>query len=906
MASAVEQFDSTSGRKIALITGITGQDGSYLAELLLQKNYEVHGIIRRSSSFNTSRIEHLYKDKVNHKGGDLHLHYGDTTDTTCLMKIISKIRPDEVYHLAAQSHVKVSFELSEYTANVDALGTLKLLEAIKECGLIKKTRFYQASTSELYGSTKECPQDENTPFHPRSPYGVAKLYAHWIVINYREAYDLFACNGILFNHESPRRGETFVTRKITRAVAKISLGVQDELVLGNLDAVRDWGHAQDYVKAMWLMLQQRHPDDFVIATGEAHTVREFVEHAFKHAGIEMEWSGKGLNEIGKDRCSGKTIVRVSDRYYRPAEVDRLQGFPQKAERILGWKRQIEFNEIVKEMVDADLHLMKISLAQYGSMNEQVISANQRAQGNTGRHIIISTVESIQQGQGEEFELRMEGVLFIWILILSVLQVSYGYTSTCFKGVKTTPIPSDHVYNRIKKPALIGYKGNIRNYQENTLEGMNDVIHRKFQGIHMQVQITSDEQLILFGDKNLKRLTGVDAEIRKASYNAVSKLKLQKNVKYVLQVSYGYTSTCFKGVKTTPIPSDHVYNRIKKPALIGYKGNIRNYQENTLEGMNDVIHRKFQGIHIQVQITSDEQLILFGDKNLKRLTGVDAEIRKASYNAVSKLKLQKNVKYGKETVSYKETANIRLLRDVLNNVRGKGVVIYIELVPTDAPPVAPVERYRALQMGTATGKLIRQLGLEKEVIVASSDPFKLLALNHENPNVVSSWWFKKEFYDATVAEKIRREFTDLNGLRDCYLNTAPKVIHFLPYLLETGIVTKSVNASLIDASFDIIDNPIYQNGSTTKTSMVAKKNYNPSISTGTILSYYNSEGSLDKKATNKKIRAILKTGTERLITDDVVTVFETLNSIKSNANAVNSHCYFILLNLMILFAYNTQI
>lgn len=351
---------STQLQKVALITGITGQDGSYLAELLLGKDYVVHGIIRRSSSFNTSRIEHLYKDKINHKGGNLHLHYGDTTDTTSLLKIVSKIKPDEVYHLAAQSHVKVSFELSEYTANVDALGTLKLLEAIKACGLIEKTKFYQASTSELYGSTKECPQNEDTPFHPRSPYGCAKLYAHWIVINYREAYQLFACNGILFNHESPRRGETFVTRKITRAVAKISLGLQKELTLGNLDAIRDWGHAKDYVMAMWLMLQQDEPDDFVVATGEAHTVRELVELAFRYVKIEIKWSGSGQDEIGIDSSSKRTIVRVSDRYYRPAEVDRLQGCPQKAEKILGWKRNIKFQELINEMVDADIKLMKVN------------------------------------------------------------------------------------------------------------------------------------------------------------------------------------------------------------------------------------------------------------------------------------------------------------------------------------------------------------------------------------------------------------------------------------------------------------------------------------------------------------------------------------------------------------------
>nr|AYV89087.1 GDP-mannose 4,6 dehydratase [Tetranychus truncatus] len=344
--------------KVALITGITGQDGSYLAEFLIDKGYEVHGIIRRSSSFNTARIQHLYKDPRTHKQGSMKLHYGDMTDTTCLVKIINEIKPDEIYNLAAQSHVKVSFELSEYTANVDAIGTLRVLDAIRSCGLGTKVKFYQASTSELYGKVQEIPQNEKTPFYPRSPYGVAKLYGYWIVVNYREAYNMFAVNGILFNHESPRRGETFVTRKITRGVAKISIGELDYIELGNLDAKRDWGHAKDYVEAMWLMLQQEKPEDFVIATGKAQSVREFVEEAFRHVGKNIEWEGKGLDEVGKEKETGIVRVKVNAKYFRPAEVEILLGDASKAAEKLKWTPKISFTDLVREMVDADIELMK--------------------------------------------------------------------------------------------------------------------------------------------------------------------------------------------------------------------------------------------------------------------------------------------------------------------------------------------------------------------------------------------------------------------------------------------------------------------------------------------------------------------------------------------------------------------
>ncbi|GFT33471.1 GDP-mannose 4,6 dehydratase [Nephila pilipes] len=345
-------------RKVALITGITGQDGSYLAEFLLDHGYEVHGIIRRSSSFNTGRIQHLYKNPVTHREGSMHLHYGDLTDSSCLVKLISQILPSEIYNLGAQSHVKISFDLSEYTANVDALGTLRMLDAIRTCKLEKSIKFYQASTSEMFGKVQEVPQKETTPFYPRSPYGVAKLYAYWIVVNYREAYDMFAVNGILFNHESPRRGETFVTRKITRSVAKIVLNQQDSVELGNLDSKRDWGHARDYVEAMWMMMQQEKPEDFVIATGESHSVREFVEAAFKHVGKEIIWEGSELEEVGKEKETGIVRVKVNSRYFRPTEVDFLLGDSSKANQKIGWKPKTSFEQLVHEMVDSDIELMK--------------------------------------------------------------------------------------------------------------------------------------------------------------------------------------------------------------------------------------------------------------------------------------------------------------------------------------------------------------------------------------------------------------------------------------------------------------------------------------------------------------------------------------------------------------------
>ncbi|XP_033110140.1 GDP-mannose 4,6 dehydratase-like isoform X1 [Anneissia japonica] len=324
--------DKKSCLKVALITGITGQDGSYLAEFLINKGYMVHGIIRRSSSFNTGRIQHLYKDPTTHTSGAMKLHYGDLTDSTCLVKIISQVQPDEIYNLGAQSHVKVSFDMGEYTANVDGIGTLRLLDAVRTCGLGDKARFYQASTSEMYGKVQEIPQKETTPFYPRSPYGAAKLYAYWITINFREAYNMFACNGILFNHESPRRGETFVTRKITRAVAKIHLKLGEEVCLGNLDAQRDWGHAKDYVEGMWMMLQQDKPEDFVIATGEVHSVRQFVVAAFKCIGEEILWEGSGVSEVGKDKYTGNIRVRVDAKFYRPTEVVRLCTQSQRSPR----------------------------------------------------------------------------------------------------------------------------------------------------------------------------------------------------------------------------------------------------------------------------------------------------------------------------------------------------------------------------------------------------------------------------------------------------------------------------------------------------------------------------------------------------------------------------------------------
>ncbi len=358
--------------KIALVTGITGQDGAYLAEFLLKKGYIVHGIKRRASLFNTDRIDHLYQDPHDPDRKFI-LHYGDLTDSTNLIRILQEVQPDELYNLAAQSHVAVSFESPEYTANADALGTLRLLEAIRILGLQDKTRFYQASTSELYGKVLEIPQNENTPFYPRSPYAVAKLYAYWITVNYREAYGMFACNGILFNHESPIRGETFVTRKITRAVARICLGLQDKLFLGNLSAKRDWGHARDYVVAQWLILQQDEPEDFVIASGEQHSVREFCEQAFRRAGIEIEWKGQGIDEVGiASKIYGSDIIEARDikikegdevvavdpRYFRPTEVDTLLGDPTKAREKLGWEPKISFQELIDEMVKADFEMAR--------------------------------------------------------------------------------------------------------------------------------------------------------------------------------------------------------------------------------------------------------------------------------------------------------------------------------------------------------------------------------------------------------------------------------------------------------------------------------------------------------------------------------------------------------------------
>ncbi len=339
--------------KKALITGITGQDGAYLAEYLLRKGYEVHGIKRRASSFNTARIDHLYTDP-HEEEVRFRLHYGDLTDATNLIRIIQEVQPDEIYNLAAQSHVMVSFETPEYTANADALGTLRLLEAIRILNLKEKTRFYQASTSELYGKVQETPQTETTPFYPRSPYGVAKLYGYWITVNYREAYGFFACNGILFNHESPIRGETFVTRKVTRALARIKMGLQDMLYVGNLDARRDWGHARDYVRMMWMMLQQPEPEDYVVATGHQHSVRDLIEVAAGKLDIRIAWEGKGIEEKGIDAATGKPIVAIDPRYFRPAEVDTLLGDPSKARRKLGWEPRISFEELVTEMVMADL------------------------------------------------------------------------------------------------------------------------------------------------------------------------------------------------------------------------------------------------------------------------------------------------------------------------------------------------------------------------------------------------------------------------------------------------------------------------------------------------------------------------------------------------------------------------
>jgi GDPmannose 4,6-dehydratase len=354
-----------SNGKVALITGITGQDGAYLAELLLSKGYLVHGLKRRSSSFNTHRIEHLYEDP--HLASPRFiLHYGDLTDATNLIRIVQETQPDEIYNLAAQSHVQVSFETPEYTANADGIGTLRLLEAIRLLGLSKKTRFYQASTSELYGKVQEIPQSETTPFYPRSPYAVAKLYAYWIVVNYREAYGLHASNGILFNHESPIRGETFVTRKITRAAAAIHLGIQDRLFLGNLDAKRDWGHAREYVRGMWLMMQQDDPDDYVLATGETHTVRSFIEKAFSKVGMPIEWRGNGVHERGHDASTGRCVIEVDPRYFRPTEVELLVGDASKARQKLGWQHEINLDQLVAEMVREDLIVMARNVPSVGS------------------------------------------------------------------------------------------------------------------------------------------------------------------------------------------------------------------------------------------------------------------------------------------------------------------------------------------------------------------------------------------------------------------------------------------------------------------------------------------------------------------------------------------------------------
>ena len=361
-------------KKKALITGITGQDGAYLAELLLSKGYFVHGVKRRSSLFNTDRIDHLYHD-LHEKGYDLKLHHGDLTDSSSLIRIVEEVQPDEIYNLAAQSHVAVSFEEPEYTANSDGLGTLRILEAIRILGLEKKSRFYQASTSELYGLVQEIPQKETTPFYPRSPYAVAKLYAYWITVNYREAYGMYACNGILFNHESPIRGETFVTRKITRALARIKLGLQERLYLGNLNALRDWGHARDYVEMQWMMLQQDAPEDFVIATGKQHSVREFIELAAKEARIKVRWEGSGVDEKGYDAATGKCIVEVDPRYFRPAEVETLLGDPSKAREKLGWTPKTSFAELVEEMMREDLksaqrdELVKLHGFKYFNYNE---------------------------------------------------------------------------------------------------------------------------------------------------------------------------------------------------------------------------------------------------------------------------------------------------------------------------------------------------------------------------------------------------------------------------------------------------------------------------------------------------------------------------------------------------------
>jgi len=352
-------------KKTAFITGVTGQDGAYLAELLLDKGYEVHGVMRRSSSFNTARVDHLYHDLHGSSQG-FYLHHGDVTDSTNLIRLVQETQPDEIYNLAAQSHVQVSFETPEYTANADAIGTLRILEAIRILKMESKVRFYQASTSELYGKAQEIPQSETTPFYPRSPYAAAKLYAYWITVNYREAYNMHASNGILFNHEGPTRGETFVTRKITRAVAAIHYGLQQKLYIGNLDAKRDWGHARDYVDGMWRVLQQNKPDDYVLATGEAHSVREFIEIAFAQTSREIAWKGEGLKELGVDAKTGETLVEVDPRYFRPTEVELLLGDPSKAHRVLGWKHTMSFRDLVADMVKSDLKTIPEEMKRRGA------------------------------------------------------------------------------------------------------------------------------------------------------------------------------------------------------------------------------------------------------------------------------------------------------------------------------------------------------------------------------------------------------------------------------------------------------------------------------------------------------------------------------------------------------------
>jgi len=371
--------------KRALITGITGQDGAYLAELLLHKGYEVHGIKRRSSSFNTARIDHLYQDKYAQGGQRFFLHYGDVTDATNIIRVVQEVQPDEIYNLAAQSHVAVSFETPEYTAQSDALGTLRILEAIRILGLTRQVKFYQASTSELYGKVHEVPQTETTSFYPRSPYAVAKLYAYWITVNYREAYNIFACNGILFNHESPIRGETFVTRKITRALARIKYGLQEVLYVGNLDAQRDWGHAQDYVEAMWRMLQHEHPEDFVIATGQSHSVREFIELACKEIDITIAWQGVGMHEQGINVANGKPLISIDPRYFRPTEVDALCGNANKARQLLGWEPRISFHELVAMMVQADCAALQKEHIKQSRVQSNV---SKRKKARTNMHITV--------------------------------------------------------------------------------------------------------------------------------------------------------------------------------------------------------------------------------------------------------------------------------------------------------------------------------------------------------------------------------------------------------------------------------------------------------------------------------------------------------------------------------------